>query len=160
MLRAQVRSPVRELDPHVTTKTHFSQINKYSIRHMSRPLSSRNSQYRSDNIAMDAQQNKLLQNHVLTLHQPEIDSQEGKVDLCAGTLGESSRPVRTALYGGTLQKSCGFAWSHSGFGGWGLKRAGEETGVPYCLSSVWTLVGKFARLTTKLGTGGGEAREV
>ena len=85
---------------------------------------------------MDAQQNKLLQNHVLILHQPEIDSQEGKVDLCAGTLGGSSHPARAAVCGGTLQKSCGFAWSHSGFGGQGLKRAGEETGVPYCLSSV------------------------
>ena len=138
MLRAQARSPVRELGPHVTTKTQFSQINKYSIRRVSRPLSSRNSQYRSDNTGMDAQQNKLLQNHVLILHQPEIDSQEGKVDLCAGTLGESSNPARAAVCGGTLQKSCVFAWSLSGFGGRGLKRAGVETGVPYCLSSVWT----------------------
>lgn len=82
------------------------------------------------------------------------------MDLCTGTLGESSRPARAALCGGTLQKRCGFAWSDSGFGRQGLKRVGEETGVPYCLSSVWTLVGKFAMLTAKLGRGGGEAREV
>ena len=78
------------------------------------------------------------------------------MDLCAGTLGKSSRPARAALGGGTLHKSCGFAWSDLGFGRQGLKRAGEETGVPYCLSSVWTLVGSLQYLQLNWGGEGGK----